>query len=231
MQPIAMIFILIGALFLLLWIPLLVFGIVRWRRGSRNVGIFCTLIGGLWGVGAMGTVILAMVAVGGYQRMARQFEFTPFDPESHDGPAGTVALAGAEDACLQVASRDGQQLLLTVAGGEAAAPAGEFELRSGQLTGVSSGGQPWVAFVRPPHDRPLAFEVPADGETTLALGPPFRATVSVERRTGGRHAFSLQVSDAAGLRATIHSPDNRVPELRILDADGEILLRQDFEYG
>jgi hypothetical protein len=232
MEPWVIAFIIVGALFLLLWIPLLIFGISRWRRGNLPLGVFCTVCGGAWGLCAVGGVGLVLIGFLAARQMEKANNFTPFDPTTYAGAQGTLVLDWPDKANLLMVSADGQQrYTIDGDGGRLTLPAGEFTLSTLSLVKADPDGREWTAYLIPPREHPtLTLSVPADGETTLAVSPPFQAQAKVKALSNGNHRFDLQVTHAAGFTVRLYGND-RKPALKVLDAAGTVLLQQNFEYG
>lgn len=233
MQILWLILILVMAFLLLCWIPLLVFGLVRWRRGHRSLGICCTVVGAAWGM----SILIMLIPIGVGVLIARNTmkTFTPveFDPANYAGPIGTLILDWEGQAELVVATQDGsQRYSLKSNHGQVSAPVGNFTLCSLKLTSATPAGHPWQAHLSPAsRQSPVLLVIPAAGEIPFTVGFPFQAKVTAGKSTGGRQAYSLQVSDATGRQVTIHPPESKAPQLNLIDATGTILLKQNFEYG
>lgn len=233
MSAVGIVIIILLGLFVLLWIPVLAVGIVLWRKGRLLPGIILTVLGGGWGLCALAGVGLATAGYLVARQQLKSFAPVTFDPATYQGPVGTLVLDWTGPVNLIATAREGEgRYALNGEGGKVVMPTGEFTLDHLSLAQPppAGGGISWMASLSPQYQKPVAISVLVNGEVPLAVGPPFRAKVEVRRQDNGKYACNLLISNAAGMRVSIHPPGGK-PELRILDAKGEVLLKQNFEFG
>jgi hypothetical protein len=138
-----------------------------------------------------------------------------------DGAFQITLISSAAEGVLRVKSEDGQ----------AKVPVGEYRLYETAITRKDDQGRRWELSSSSRGEMPT-IKVAADTTTELKLGSPLQARVSA-RVSGRSVSFSLELTDAAGLAATVTLNGQRpaAPKLRIKRADGKEIGRYDFHYG
>ncbi|NPV48331.1 MAG: hypothetical protein HPY69_15440 [Armatimonadetes bacterium] len=224
----------IGLLFsgaiLLGWATLIVVGALSLRSGQRGLGTVFIVIGGLWG--------LVVLIGGGYAYYALRdvqsgsSTAVAFDPQTHQGPTGTLTLNWKQPSTLNVRSKQGKEKYkLETKDGTFKLPPGTYAVESWSAKVTDSKGISWVLETRYPRNL-QSLEVKADSTTQLALGPPLEASVLASAH-GGSASFGFVLKDAAGNDYTMVGSGKgaQPPGFEVTDETDKVVWSGKFEYG
>jgi hypothetical protein len=221
---------LLFALFSLGWIVLLVIGIVR-RRRQLPGGLVMIILGGLWGVPAIGVIALASFAF--YQVSAYEpITVKPFDAATYAGETGTIMLNYAGDATLQVGTTNANEhLALSGSGGVITAPAGV--LSPSRFEGKREGrGGTWEVSAYLGRGNSKTITVASDMPVAFEAGPPLSASIKVKQKANRQVSLDFELKGRDAQRYTITGPKRQqTPRFEIRDGQGEIVLSGAFAYG
>ncbi len=222
----------VAGLFLLGWLVPLGIGI---RLSShRRGGTALIVVGGVWGAVAVSLVAMgAMFALGFRTMSSSPSDLKVFDAAAHAGPQGLIRTAGTGATSLTVMDESGGTLRLESTNGILAAPAGTLHLTQYAMTGSLPGGSGWTVSRYGFSGGMERIAVPPGGTAEVALGPPYRAVVTVSKADDGRQTFDLQISSTDGNRVSLRFHGTRQTPLQfeVLDAGGRRVWNGNFEYG
>jgi hypothetical protein len=217
--------------FALGWIPLLLFGGVRWQRKKAG-GPWITAAGGAWGLLAVAWVILTIVSV---SKMSRHFErYAPqeFNPETYTGEVATVELPYTGNGNLYLYPADSVSrhwMIVIQATNRVVIPAGDYE-RAWLSVGLSLSEEVTLLGSHLSCDFDTPFSVEQDGEFVFSGGFPLVASVEAEKRIGDQISLDFKMVDSAGNAVTVSNQDRKIG-FEALTSDGVPFWADDFEWG
>jgi hypothetical protein len=207
------------------WIAPLVVGIVKLRR--RRGGIVLTIIGAVWGLGALGMVGLGAFS---YYQVSKFRHIEEFDPAAYHGEMGTIVVSHKGQGSLLLRERKAdKQIRVAIDNGVAQAPAGEYEVVTYDAVAKDERGVKWTASCYYSKREPLS--VAASSSQQLDAGPPFTAAVAVKERAKGKVSIDLGIAGRGGRQYSIMRQDGTAPGFEVLDKSGKVLWQGSFEYG
>ena len=217
------------ALFLGLgWLVPAGMGIRRLRRGDGGAGLLAG--GALWAVIA---VFAGFVIIRGAGALFSGYMPTAFDPAEYHGETGEVHLTWDGPCELTIfSSEENERWLLSGEDGRVVGPAGEYAISSWTLKAAGDDGRTWQArgygWGQPELSR---VRIAADHPARLSVGPPFRARLDVDT-TGDRVSIGLGITGGEGASYTIEPEGRRrAPSFEVLNASGDVVWSEDFEFG
>jgi len=220
----------VGAVVFLGWLVLLVIGIVRWRRRA-TAGIALTIIGAIWGFGAIAVGGLGALA---YRQFSRAIRVENFDPAGYKGEMGTIVLPYKGESSLVLMSQVGaKSIRVRAKDGVAQAPAGKYYLSSYEAVAKDQQRARWTASCFPGRQAmgSRSLSLGAASPQQLDLGPPFTASVVVRNATGAKPILDLSITGRGGNSYTIFRGDGRPPSFQVVSRDAQVLWQGRFEYG
>ena len=227
---VALLFLLVGVVLAVGWVVPLAAGVARMREGRGGQAL--TVVGAIWGVGAAGLVVLAVVGFFGFRSARSQAEATAFDPATHQGATATVCWPGGGSGELTLSDTETRQRQrVSMADGKGTMRTGTFQpvqyvLKEQDEAGVAWEARAWITEVS-------SFTLAEGGTHELQLGPPYAAEVKVAKQSSGQPTFSLKLSGSAGETCNFYKAGNRAapPKFEVVDEEGEVAFSGKFEYG
>lgn len=220
---IGIVFLVIAACFALGWIVPLVVGLVRIRR--KQWGWVLVVVGGVWGILAIAS------AVGIANLLRRKFEFEKFDPAQYDGPMAAITWPGQLSGELMLLDPKGSKMVRTpVTSGKAQMRTGNFSLLNYTMKTHDGGNVEWAATG---SLGMAAVSLEANSTHELTAGPPFTASIAVQKGAAGKEVLSLNVKDLGSNLCSFTKSGRRTapPRFEIRDEAGKVVFSGKFEYG
>ena len=224
------IFLVAAGVFVLGWLVPLIMGIVRLRRKSG--GVVLTIVGGVWGVMALGMAGLSAYAYFGvYQKISPTRNAVAFDAAKYNSPTGKIILPFKGKATLVVSTLDRKKKLrLSGSNGELVAPVGFLKIESLKVTAKDSKNVQWTIDFPYWSGRQREVYVQADGKTPLDL--TLTACISAEHAAPDVASFRLCALDCSGESYSIQAPRHEsAPGFEVLSRAGEVLWKGKFQAG
>ena len=220
------VFTIIAIALLICWMPLLGIGIYRLKKyGAKPGGIIMTLLGGIWGIGAL--VIFSLFLFVYFSLLS--YEPTIFNPSEHDGPVGKIQFPLSSDINLYVSDNEGNVLVANGDGDSITLPIGEYYLSSCRFKKKDEKGNKWNLRIYPENQNLLS--VTETKSPTLDIGPPVKIWIKSVKQGKDSFRFSLESKDKNGNRALLSSNSSGKTSFKILSLDQKVLKEGNFEYG
>ena len=206
------------------WVPLLISGIVRWRRGAG--GTWTVAGAAVWGATAVCVAYALADSLTRYARYAPQ----PFDASTYTGEVATLAFpADYTGSGSLLLSAKGVRWIITVSEtNRVQVPAGEYVQALLSVTVPFDGMDGWthVSF-RCEFSRPFSV---AQAETVaLPGGSPFLASLQINARKGYKDSVNLVMEDSAGNKVSADSL-LATTTFEALTLGGECFWRDSFKH-
>ena len=220
-STIGIVFLLIAACFALGWIVPLVVGLIRIRR--KQWGWILVVVGGLWGV-------LAIASAVGIASLFRG-RIEEFDPAQYDGPMTTIMWPGELSGELTLIDPKSNKMVRTSAtSGKAQMRTGNFSLLTYTMRTRDDDNVEWATTG---SLGMAAVSLEANSTRELTAGPPFTASVAVQKGAAGREVLSLNLKDSGGNQCSFTKSGHRPapPRFEIRDEAGKVAFSGKFEYG
>lgn len=226
----ALLSLLFGLVLAVGWIVPLAAGVSRMRQNRGGKGL--TVVGTIWGVGAAGLVVLAVVGFFGWRAVGQQTQATVFDSATYQGATATVSWPGGVSGELTLSDTDTRRReRVNVSDGKGTMRTGTFQpvqyaLKKQDDAGVAWEARGWITEVS-------TFTLAEGGTHELQLGPPYTAEVKVGKQRGDKTTLSLKLAGSAGETCSFFKAGTRVPPpgFEIIDEEGEVAFSGKFEYG
>lgn len=188
------------------WLIPLIVGIVKLRRGQRQIGIALTITGGIWGLAAVG--LIALAAFLGRGQMF-DYQVKDFEPSKYEGLVGRIVVPCDGEVELFLSGDGDEQLRLKVGDQSAQAPAKRLRLESYTISATADDGSRWKLYSHF-YGREQSITVEPNADVKLKIGPPFRAKLDVDL-SNNRANIGLSVSDTAGGDCSLFRMDSDAP--------------------
>lgn len=185
------------------WLIPLIVGIVKLRRGQRQIGIALTITGGIWGLAAVG--LIALAAFLGRGQMF-DYQVKDFEPSKYEGQVGRIVVLCDGEVELFVSGEGDEQLRLKVSDQTAQAPAKRLRIDSYTVREDADDGSRWKLYGHF-YGREKRLTVESDADVKLEIGPPLKAKLDVGL-SKNRANIGLSISDTAGGYCWLHRADS-----------------------
>ncbi|OVE81026.1 hypothetical protein BVY04_04365 [bacterium M21] len=216
------------AVMLLAWVPLLAAGIYHLKKNGKKTGsIVMVVLGGLWGA------ISISIFIGGlfiYNQIRSSYKETVFDASSYEGATGKLIVPVSSKAKVRVGPKAGGFLSSEASGGSITLPEGTFTLYSLEITEKDSKGKKWTLSMSPTGNK-SSITIKADKDASFDAGPPVKTWL--ESSVSGQNKFhlSLKSVDRYGNKVVLNSNRSDESRFQILSLDEKVLMEGNFEYG
>lgn len=216
----------------LAWIWPLTVGILRIRRKAGGYGL--TLLGGVWGVFAIGALSIAAAGWFVANRIGGAgVRVIEFDPATHTGATATITLPwqGATAITLYESGDKNRQFLCAGSNGAVVVPAGTFGYWHCVLSCTDSNGSLWN--VSTWGDSAQVLSLPPGGTFDLKAGPPFTASIKASTKGAEEVSLDFALVGTDGRKYAIRNTDESggAPEFQALDGAGKQVAGGKFEFG
>ena len=217
------------------WVPLLIWGAIRWRRKNGH-GKWMTLAGGVWALCVVSISVYAFMSLRNTFLNRGDYTIQPFLPEAHTGEVATVEFPydykGAGTLMLYPAS--GTPYAWTVPVQETnrvLVPSGEY--RQVILDTYFGEGDDRVELTCDLHRDYTTFTLPQDEATVYRGGFPLTASIKATSRSGNKISLDFALLDSGGNKITLSAQKSGRPKISFeaLTFWGKHLWTGDFEYG
>lgn len=208
------------------WIPLMLWGTVRWWRKKAH-GKWMVALGGAWGL--LAAFVIGSLVMKGYDRYAR-YATHQFNPGTYTGEIATLEIpyTGSGILYLYPADEDSRKWMVDIqATNRVVIPAGDYA-NAWLSVSVATEGRSRNSYLSCHFDMP--FSVAPDGEFVFSGGFPLVASVEAKKRSGNRISLDFKLVDSAGNKVRADNQDKKIG-FEALTPGGERFWADDFEWG
>jgi hypothetical protein len=160
------------------------------------------------------------------------YEIVAFDPDTYDGPVGTINVSYPAKTVLYVTDeKENKRLSVHSDSNELTAPCGRLALFKYECSVGADDGSRWSLTTYLYNKKCYAL-VKQDAVVELALGPPLEASVS-HRIRKPNVTFDFLLKDSAGNNYSLTRINKRLPppKFTVIDSSGDIAWSGSFKYG
>jgi len=222
--------VLVAAVLLLGWLVPLIAGLVMMRRRQQPAGVVLTVIGAVWGV--LGLLILGL-SIFAYTQFPKATKLETFDPAHYAGRMGTVNVPYKGEGSLTISERGkARRLKLTTTNGAFRLPAGSYQLLQYEAVGRDRANTKWTASAGL-SGRTSTLTVAGDSTQDLDVGPPLKAKVAAQTRSGNMASLDLKLTGRGGDQYMLSkgTGGGGAPRFQVLSPTGQVLWQGQFAYG
>jgi hypothetical protein len=212
-------------LLLFLWIPFLLLGIKRLKRGDKVSGIFFTAIAGIWGLIAIPLGIILLISSLIYFT-SKKYEARNFESETYKGKTGTLSINWNKPA--EALLRQGNKnFRFKSDNGLFVVPVGDWKLYRLQYRDNDSMNKEWLLAI----DMAQKLSIKDGQISTIKNSLPLSAKIHVARQSGHFVRLSFLMTDRNMNRAHIWGPYTDAAGFQILNKQGNVVFKGKFKYG